>query len=124
MMYNKYCRKFNKPFFLLMMTIITTPAYCNDLFMDLLGEDSSQSDRELSRDNRFQQKELAQTGATKRNRIMRKGRKINREDYFDDSTGIATTKFNSTDIEYIQMSPQSNINDTLKFVPGIRGGNF
>lgn len=44
--------------------------------------------------------------------------------YFDDLTGMATTIFNSTDIRYIQKSPQSNINDTLKFVPGIRGGKL
>ena len=39
-------------------------------------------------------------------------------------SGIATTKFNSKDIEYIQQSPQPNINDTLKFVPGMRGADF
>jgi hypothetical protein len=107
-----------------MMTIITTPTYCDDLFMDLFGEGLSQSDWELSRVKRFPQAGLAQTRATKRNRISPSGRKIIKEDYFDDSTGIATTKFNSKDIEYIQTSPQSNINDTLKFVPGIRGGNL
>lgn len=105
------------------MLFMTTPAYCDDLFMDIFGEDSH-SDRNSLNDDRFMREDLRHKGPARRNGMNRSDRKIEKEDYFDNSTGIATTKFNSKDIKYIQTSPQSNINDTLRFVPGIRGGNF
>ena len=122
-MNTKYYRTKNTSYLLLLLLFMTTPAYCDDLFMDIFGK-YSHSDRNSLNDDRFMREDLRHKGAARRSGMNRSDRKIENEDYFDNSTGIATTKFNSKDIEYIQLSPQSNINDTLKFVPGIRGGNF
>lgn len=123
MMSTKYSRTRNKSFLLLLVLVMLTPAYCDDLFMDMFGE-ASHSDGKSLKDDRFKRTGIQHNGAARRNGMQRSDRKLEKDDYFENSTGRATTKFNSKDIEYIQMSPQSNINDTLKFVPGIRGGNF
>lgn len=123
MMNTKYYRTKNTSYLLLLLFFMTTPAYCDDLFMDIFDEES-RSDLKSLKDDMFKRSGIKHNGTARRNEMQRSDRKIEKEDYFDNSTGIATTKFNSKDIEYIQTSPQSNINDTLKFVPGIRGGNF
>lgn len=91
--------------------------------MDLF-DDGAQSDRYVSEIYTSRRPNLRHAKVTKKSGKPL-GQKVIRDKVtFDAFTGIAVTKFNSEDIRYIQISPQYNINDTLKFVPGLRGGNF
>lgn len=111
------------PCIVLLHTLVSTQSFAEDQFEDiLLGRAENTFDRDQSRES------IARPGrgSSKRgqNKLNNKPEHSGADVYLDMSSGIATTKFRSKDIEYIQQSPQPNINDTLKFVPGMRGAAF
>lgn len=111
------------PCIVLLHTLVSTQSFAEDQFEDiLLGRPENTFDRDQSRES------IARPDrrSTKRvqNKLNNKPQNSGNDVYFDMSSGIATTKFSSKDIGYIQQSPQPSINETLKFVPGMRGADF
>lgn len=107
----------------LLSPVNLAPAYSEDLFEDLFF-DGVENKEIIRAVDRRQRKAMRRFRSSKLNRMSLIANQIGKESYSDYSMGIATSKLNPADIRYIQTSPQSTINDTLKFVPGVRGGNF
>jgi len=107
----------------LLSPVNLAPAYSEDLFEDLFF-DGVENKEIIRAVDRRQRKAMRRFRSSKLNRMSLVAHQIGKESYSDYSMGIATSKLNPADIRYIQTSPQSNINDTVKFVPGVRGGNF
>lgn len=107
----------------LLSPIILAPAYSEDLFGNLFidGVENKEIIRAV---DRRQREAIRRFRSSKLNRMSLVANQIGKESYADYSIGIATSKLNPADIRYIQTSPQSTINDTLKFVPGVRGRKF
>lgn len=110
-------------FLALMYMFCSTQSFAEDSFANILMDHPEKS---FHRDQ-FSGSVVHTGRGSKNHRISKKRNKSRASelaDFFDMSTGIATTRFSAKDIEYIQQSPQPSINDTLKFVPGMRGEDF
>ena len=111
------------PCIVLLYALVSTQSFAEDKLEDILmGRPENTFDRDQFRES------IARPGRGSKKRVQNqpnnKPQHSGADVYFDMSSGIATTKFSSKDIEYIQQSPQPSINDTLKFVPGMRGADF